>query len=106
MIDFSALLPIVIAIIAALPGLLALRQNSKKSNAEAETLEDQITERVLSRADAEIAALTKRIEKLERELIDVTRGAWANHDALVANGVKPPYVPPRRYASGPLKDIP
>ena len=66
---------IVVALIAALPGLIALigtlRKDSataNKTSSEREQLESEITEKVLTRADTEIVKLNQRISALESDL--------------------------------------
>ena len=66
---------IIIALIAALPGLIALIGTLKKDSAtasktssEREQLEAEITEKVLTRADTEIVKLNQRISSLESDL--------------------------------------
>jgi len=66
---------IIIAVIGALPGLIALvgqlRKDSasaSKTTSEREQLENEITEKVLTRADTEIVKLNQRIAALESSL--------------------------------------
>ena len=66
---------IVIALIAALPGLVALigqlrkdAATASKATSEREQLEAEITEKVLTRADTEIIKLNQRISALETAL--------------------------------------
>jgi chromosome segregation ATPase len=50
-----------IAVISAIGSLLSLRSNNKRTDTESKKLEDEITERVLVRAD-------KEIDKMQRQL--------------------------------------
>lgn len=66
---------IIIALIAALPGLIALigtlrkdKASADKTSTEREQLEAEITEKVLTRADTEIVKLNQRISALESDL--------------------------------------
>jgi chromosome segregation ATPase len=70
--SIEALIPILLALIAAVPGLLAFRSQRVKHSAEAADLEDQITERVLHRAKVEIDRLEDELRELRRR--DRTRG--------------------------------
>ena len=54
---------VVVALIAAIPGLKALR----RQKAQSAMLEEQITERVLTRANKEIETLTHKLAEMERE---------------------------------------
>lgn len=85
---------IVIAIIAASPGLLALIGQLRKDRASGEDIEDQITERVLKRANAEIEKLNKRVATLERELSQYQIGVGLLMGQLVENGLRPTWTPP------------
>jgi hypothetical protein len=57
-----------IAVTSAIASLLSLRSNNRRTDTDTKNLEDTITERVLVRADAEIAVLTKQIAELREEL--------------------------------------
>lgn len=66
---------IIIAVIGALPGLIALvgqlrkdTASASKTTSEREQLENEITEKVLTRADTEIVKLNQRIAALESAL--------------------------------------
>ena len=66
---------IIIAIIGAMPGLVALigqlrkdTASASKTSSEREQLENEITEKVLTRADTEIVKLNQRIAAMESEL--------------------------------------
>jgi len=66
---------IIIAVIGALPGLIALvgqlrkdTASASKTSSEREQLENEITEKVLTRADTEIVKLNQRIAALESSL--------------------------------------
>lgn len=66
---------IIIALIAALPGLISLigqlrkdAATARKTLTEHEQLESDITEKVLARADTEIVKLNQRISALESAL--------------------------------------
>lgn len=55
----------VAAFITTLPGIKAVRSQSNKNKIEVKQLEDEITERVLSRAKAHIDELTQELTRLE-----------------------------------------
>jgi predicted RNase H-like nuclease (RuvC/YqgF family) len=90
------LVTLIIAILINAPTLYLLRSNKKKADAESrerdatgKKLEDEITERVLKRADSEIAAQAKKIDELQAALMveQEARNAdkaqhEAKHDAL------------------------
>jgi hypothetical protein len=85
---------IIIALIAAAPGLLALVGQIKRDRATGEDIEDQITERVLKRANEEIAKLTARVAALERELEQYKIGVGLLMAQLIDNGLRPMWTPP------------
>lgn len=69
----TPIIALLVAIIAALPGLIALRNQrlahedeEEERNAQAKILEEEITERVLTRANKEIETLTHRLSEMER----------------------------------------
>ena len=58
---------IVVAIIAAIPGIKALKAQQAERDAHAKDVENQITERVLERANAEIQLLSDRLSESQRQ---------------------------------------
>jgi chromosome segregation ATPase len=51
-----------IAVLSAIGSLLSLRSNNKRTDTESKKLEDDITERVLARADKELEKMQKRLD--------------------------------------------
>ena len=58
---------IIVAIIAAIPGIKALKVQQAERDAHAKDVENQITERVLERANAEIQLLSDRLSESQEE---------------------------------------
>lgn len=56
---------VIIAVIAALPGIKALRGQKEERIAKAKALEEEITEIVLARAKKEIKSLVDKIDRME-----------------------------------------
>lgn len=96
---------IIVALIINLPAWWALKSASQKARAETQSeqtkrdrLEDEITERVLKRADDEI----KRFEERFNSLL---RGAWQLHGQVLELRGTPVYTPPQKYETGPLGNL-
>lgn len=58
---------IIVAIIAAIPGIRALKAQQAERDAHAKDVENQITERVLERANTEIQHLSDRLSEVQKE---------------------------------------
>jgi hypothetical protein len=91
------------AIVLSIPVFYMLRVNYKKTEAEAKEkqktsakLEDEITERVLARAQGEMLRLEERLTEVEDEFNSLLHGAWTLHQQLLDNHIEPKYAPPRR----------
>jgi hypothetical protein len=97
------IIAVLLAVIANAGTVYLLRSNRNKIEAETEEkrksgqkLEDEITDRVLARANAELARLENRLVDVENEFDNLLRGAWTLHQQLLDNHIEPRYVPPRR----------
>ena len=100
--------PILLAFLAAIPGLFALRSNKKKIDAEARTIEVEITERVMKLAHAEIDKMQKhlvladtareklstRLKVLEDEIEQYKLGTGMLMAQLIERGERPRWTPP------------
>lgn len=64
----TLMLPIIVATIAAIPGLYALIQNRKKAKAEAEKIEREADKLVAEAAASLVEPLTKRVNALEKKV--------------------------------------
>lgn len=56
---------IIVALIAAIPGIRALKAQREERDARAQSIEDEITERVLIRARSEIDLLSDKIAEMK-----------------------------------------
>jgi hypothetical protein len=99
----SEILATILAFINSAGIVYLLRSNRNNIEAEAEEkhksgqkLEDEITDRVLARANAELSRLENRLVDVENEFDNLLRGAWTLHQQLLDNHIEPRYVPPRR----------
>jgi len=59
---------VIVALIAAIPGIRALRGQQAERDAQVKSLEDEITERVLLRAHKEIEELNQKIDGMEKTI--------------------------------------
>lgn len=94
-------LPIILAIIAAAPGLIALIQQRRKNNADVATVYESMAARSAEKLDKMIA----RIENLEItvraqecELDELRSGVVLLIAQLKANGIEPVWKPKEKKA--------
>lgn len=64
----SEWIPIIVAALAALPGLLALRSNDRKLAAEAKAIETEVYERALKASHGESEKMQARIDRYGVEI--------------------------------------
>lgn len=123
---------IILALISGLCGLIggaiAARYSYKvqkpvaeatalKSDAETQRIEDELTERVLTRTRGEMDRMSIKIDLLEKDLalmnrrasffIDFARVNWTGAQSNAeyirkVHNETPPYVPPDKFPTGPI----
>lgn len=108
-------IPVIVALIASIPGIMALMSQKKKLEAEKEVEEAQATEKIQAAAlkmmdvyKQEFDSLKSRIRDLECRVKDlesalqleieekknIINGAWVLHDQVKQLNGTPYYVPP------------
>jgi hypothetical protein len=103
-----AMQQIILAVIINVPIWYLMRANLRKTNTDAyEALATALqtsgkTIGELFEMLSELPELKDELEKVKRDWRADNQGAWANHDELVSHELQPPYVPRKRYATGPL----
>lgn len=99
---------IVVAFLINAPIWYLMRANLRKTNTSAYaelTVALQTSGKTIGELFemlAELPNIKAELEQVKQDWRVDNQGAWANHDELISNNLKPPYVPRKRYSTGPL----
>lgn len=95
-IDWGALATVVVALIMAIPGILAFRRSEKAEEAAIEKERTLIAKEYRDMLEAEIAArkeLRQRVDCLEKELDRWKKGVAILIEQMNKEGIKPRWTP-------------